>query len=817
MRRHLLLPSKSFDELRQCHVLRGKTINAYSCQSSSPGYLARRPNETHWYPHCAQCWYSSATFSSPSFPRVEAQRSYLQKWSSNLLYRSIHRNAAICSAEKGSSFKNENTAIRISTSSSSEYERRVRSSERLIHSLPGSLSPGNLEELSSNITYLTKVYRSTTYRSADLPDQLLRRWIEESIEHGTQRTSGIPTGTLNLILQRWRDVAANSSSVSSSSLRKNDRYTIPAAQRAQDLVMYVQELYEQQQQQGCEFHHKSTLMNHPDTLSFSLVIDAWCKTSNDERMFATTGANVDTTGTHVIHANSTAAKADAILKHMHQLHVSGCSTVHPNTICYNTAINAYARWCYVSDTGSARDEAKVKYAAERVQEILCTMQTLHDTGDADVKPDKYTYTSVIDLLSKCDGMAAKAEELLRHMEDLYIKTGDSDIKPNVKSYTAVIHAWNSRNDEDAAENAERILRRMMNMCQHAVSEQVGGDGLDYPDTACFNAFIHVYSKSRKQGSATRAKSILEWMMSLSDRQHEVDYVDRMESSSGSNIMRNVKGITPDRTTFNATINAFAKSSETGSAREAEDILQWMEQLYEGGHVHLKPDHISFTSVIDSLAKSWEDDAALRAEKMLHRMIELSKLGQNDDVRPTTVTFNAVINTWAKSKAPDKADRALSILRQMQELSTSDTRKTMSPNVITYTAVLNACSFTSGDPDVIQRATVIALTVMDELGESATIQPDSVLFSTFIKALTKLLTNIRAREKIALSVFKRCCDAGQVNDSVLSNLAVAAPKVYRTMVGDHKACTDSVNIPFEWTRNVTRRQKRFNYKATRKNS
>lgn len=76
-------------------------------------------------------------------------------------------------------------------------------------------------------------------------------------------------------------------------------------------------------------------------------------------------------------------------------------------------------------------------------------------------------------------------------------------------------------------------------------------------------------------------------------------------------------------------------------KEAERVLDEMEELYEQGYQNLKPNVLSFTNAIHCIALSRQNDAVERALAILDRMEELH--AQNyGDIRPNLFTYNCVM-------------------------------------------------------------------------------------------------------------------------------------------------------------------------------
>lgn len=69
--------------------------------------------------------------------------------------------------------------------------------------------------------------------------------------------------------------------------------------------------------------------------------------------------------------------------------------------------------------------------------MLIAMERLHANGIRGLKPDAFTFTAVIDAWAKSGhrGAAARADQLLDKMESRYL-AGDADLRPNTFTYNA---------------------------------------------------------------------------------------------------------------------------------------------------------------------------------------------------------------------------------------------------------------------------------------------------------------------------------------------------------------------------------------------
>ena len=91
------------------------------------------------------------------------------------------------------------------------------------------------------------------------------------------------------------------------------------------------------------------------------------------------------------------------------------------------------------------------------------------------------------------------------------------------------------------------------------------------------------------------------------------------------------------------LDAWAKSGGGRAAAErAEEILEWMDRLYKGGNPDVKPDTITFNAVLDAWARSGDRVAPHRAEQILDHMDDLYRAG-NRGVKPDTYTYNTLVS------------------------------------------------------------------------------------------------------------------------------------------------------------------------------
>mmetsp|Transcript_26152 Transcript_26152/g.34769 ORF Transcript_26152/g.34769 Transcript_26152/m.34769 type:complete len:135 (-) Transcript_26152:522-926(-) len=134
------------------------------------------------------------------------------------------------------------------------------------------------------------------------------------------------------------------------------------------------------------------------------------------------------------------------------------------------------------------------------------MERLYEeTGDEYVRPNRISYASVINALSKQGDFvsAQKAQDILEKMEERGQHSDDDDsVRPDIVCYTSVIDAWARSNSEDAGVYAEELFR-----CVDTIFKETGDERLK-PNSRTYCSVINALGRSRAQGSAERAEQFL---------------------------------------------------------------------------------------------------------------------------------------------------------------------------------------------------------------------------------------------------------------------------------------------------------------------
>lgn len=283
-----------------------------------------------------------------------------------------------------------------------------------------------------------------------------------------------------------------------------------------------------------------------------------------------------------------------------------------------------------------------------------------------------------------------------------------------------------------------------------------------------------------RASAERAEEILEWM-------------DRLCKQGN-------KDVGPDTISFNAVLDAWARSGDRNAPRRCEQILDHMDELFRAGNPGVKPDTYTYNTLINAWAKSSLPGAASRAEQVLQVMEKRYRDGDTT-FKPNTRTYTSVIDAWAKSSERQAARRCEAILNGMIKRYEATGDEDSRPNVHTANAVCNACAFSKHEDDR-KEALEIAFRVFDWLASQLDLQPDSYTYTILLSVCANLIPRheTATRYAHAKAFFESCRDAGYVNDYVLRKLRQTVSE--QEYLGLIEFRPDNIaSLPPAWTRNT----------------
>eukprot|EP00532_Pseudo-nitzschia_australis_P009731 CAMPEP_0168239936 /NCGR_PEP_ID=MMETSP0140_2-20121125/21857_1 /TAXON_ID=44445 /ORGANISM="Pseudo-nitzschia australis, Strain 10249 10 AB" /LENGTH=606 /DNA_ID=CAMNT_0008174413 /DNA_START=172 /DNA_END=1989 /DNA_ORIENTATION=+ len=330
----------------------------------------------------------------------------------------------------------------------------------------------------------------------------------------------------------------------------------------------------------------------PDLLAYNTVMEAWSKSRVSEspeaaerllkRMMDDESVEPNTTTYNLLidaWANSykpnSLDKATQIYRHMENLSKGKGKTkssVQPTIRSVNAVLHAYARKSaqYTSQNDQEGFEKAAECAAASLALLEETKKRYKETEDLNWQPDIATYTSVMDVHSRCATYRTTriAGELLTEIKKLYEKTGNNRHKPNFRTYTALVTAWSRTRSDESPRQVEAIMNEM---------KQAG----ERPNTRTYTSAVQCWARSR---DPYKAKRVLKLLMAMRDE------YKRTRSEH----------VRPTTLTYNTAIDACARcqgtpDQKTESLKIAFAILKTIEMDEE-----VEPDASTYSTLIRAL-------------------------------------------------------------------------------------------------------------------------------------------------------------------------------------------------------------------------
>ena len=95
-------------------------------------------------------------------------------------------------------------------------------------------------------------------------------------------------------------------------------------------------------------------------------------------------------------------------------------------------------------------------------------------------------------------------------------SGDGTVRPSVHSFAIAINAWSNVASEAAAQNAEEILKRLLEDYDEALEQNAEYAKELKPNNVVFNSVIDAWARSGSNVAGEKAESILLRMETLSE-------------------------------------------------------------------------------------------------------------------------------------------------------------------------------------------------------------------------------------------------------------------------------------------------------------
>jgi len=255
----------------------------------------------------------------------------------------------------------------------------------------------------------------------------------------------------------------------------------------------------------------------PGVQSFNTVINAWVQSGK---------------------ANG-ALRAEEILKKMISLHEEGIDDIEPTIVSFTTCINGWAK--------SGQDRAA---AATRALAIFELMEKMREAGTISARPNKFTYSSLVDALVK-GRQLQKAEDIYNRMVEEYEEDNSRPIPGKIQA-TQIMDGWAKSGEGTSGIKVEVLLTTL-----ERLYTTYGIDAMK-PSVITYCAAINAWAKGKAFGKARKARETLDRMIEAYE--------------SGNTDAR------PNTTAFTAVLNACAFTQ--GDIVEKKEALMIAASAYK---------------------------------------------------------------------------------------------------------------------------------------------------------------------------------------------------------------------------------------------
>ena len=374
------------------------------------------------------------------------------------------------------------------------------------------------------------------------PDRVKRaravmKEMERSADREGDKSLRPNLATYNAFLTCYID----ESKLSSSSPFAREAESAPFAREAESVLEELRRLGEQDESL------------RPDKISYSTVMKVWARDGHIKR-------------------------AENLLAEMQDRFRKGEELLAPDRQCFNIVLHACAK-------------SKQKHAAIHAEKILRKMQEMAKDGFPEVKPDVYSYTSVISCWAYCPSNnrrepKRRVRALLDEMKAAY-EQGDESLRPNRATYNAVMNILlRSKHPVMCEELFEEMYLDYLNNGNESVK----------PDVSTFNTLIKAWAYSKKPNACEKAEDIVERMRELS---------------------KSLDGVAPNMITYTTLIVCYGLSKK--NPERAEQILRMMDQLYAAGELNEPPNKKTYQNVRRAWSTSNEPEKLARAKAIQDEM------------------------------------------------------------------------------------------------------------------------------------------------------------------------------------------------------
>jgi pentatricopeptide repeat protein len=364
----------------------------------------------------------------------------------------------------------------------------------------------------------------------------------------------------------------------------------------------------------------------------------------------------------------------------------------------------------------------------------------------------YPYNIVMHAFCKSEN-ADKASEVFTRMKSLADSRNLRELQPDAVSYTTLMKALISEAKSGYMAKVDKLLKEMEE------------SRTTKPDIVIYGTVLNALSMCGEDDAGTRAETFVRRMAEM--------------------------GVEPNRICYNCIINTYR---ELGNAAKAKEVLELMEHEGSNGNFRSKPSARDYSACISAYAAEGLPDKEHfeEAHRLFLTVADRYKAGDGH-FRSSAAILTSLMDVLAKSEVTGKAKVAKDIWEIAASIDIEYDRRS-------YNALLKACSEEKGTPEEQLEALELAVKSFQLMrqGDSGV---NSTTFVYLMQCCHDLIPDETERTSAIEEFFQNCCDAGIVDEDVISHFHkfIPASALLTDCLKDGVIARD--RIPQQWQESV----------------
>lgn len=513
-------------------------------------------------------------------------------------------------------------------------------------------------------------------------------------------------------------------------------------------------------------------------------------------------------------------RMEEILNQMEQMHMERIecrdprirkqmARVSPNVNSYNILLNTYS-----ARSKHAKDINQVRALTSKAEGLIERMRTLSHRQNKRVRPDNYTYASLLNLLSetKDPNSSRKALDILGKAQkeivdgcdvilfntalkviknplalEIFQKMKKGEFgeraKPDKFTYSKIMSSLGAEGTVEAAQEVENLYKDLLSHSTIDAKIKRGKDKRDHtPDIYCYNSIIAAWANVHTIDSCKRAENHLDTLL----KKNSID---------------------PDNASFSSVLKGYYGKVGKDAASDCERILDKREQYSKNN-----PLQLVITDYLLVIKKYQAEQRPEDCYRVLLRLLEQIKLQDGDfsgQRNQLTHCFNTVMFAFKKSRCQDSNDKIIELFNLLSSMPfiepdgftyylllsahvenfTENTLHTVNeqfklilnsekkkgtqntrPSISMFNIVLRACEKSPSCQNGAEDPLKIAYEHYESIEGSMKkwcLKPNEHTFNLMLAICKKHVEDEVKREELVQRLFIDCCRSGNLNKEVLS--------------------------------------------------